>query len=128
MSTKLYRVHSTEDGVRIAWVALGRKDAPGKPPGRYATFVGGLSAEEEATSQQRNAVDEFFTQEEAEAWCEYLRDYCDDENVEMIEKSQPLERNVEPLVSDLGSQTLIPRGKTKHYFSEFEVWGIPNNG
>jgi hypothetical protein len=116
MSTKLYRVHSTEDGVRIAWVALGRKDAPGKPPGRYATFVGGLSAEEEATSQQRNAVDEFFTQEEAEAWCEYLRDYCDDENVEMIEKSQPLERNVEPLVSDLGSQTLIPRGKTKHYF------------
>jgi hypothetical protein len=49
--------------VRIVWVALGRKDAPGKPPGRHATFVGGLSAEEEATSQQRNAVDEFFTQE-----------------------------------------------------------------
>ena len=91
-------------------------------------FCWRAEAEEEATSQQRNTVDEYFTQEEAEASCEYLRDYCDDENVEMIEKFQPLERDVEPLVSDLGSQTLIPRGKTKHYFSEFEVWGVPNDG
>lgn len=131
MESNLYRVYSTQAGVPITWIVLGRKKAPGEPLGGHAAFIEGLSSGVEATSRQQEAVDEFFTKEEAEAWCEYLREHCEDENIRMVDQPLPLKENVESLVSRRGVRKLRrPEKGTKYpsgdFAGDFEVWGIPN--
>jgi hypothetical protein len=86
MAVKLYRVRTTKarfkghSNVGITGVAIDRK----KQPVRYAVAIDGLSTDEEAKEQQRQAVDELFTQEQAEKWVAYLRKYYEGRS-EMLE-------------------------------------------
>src|SRR5918995_6207418 len=74
MATKLYRVRSTKsDGTEIVWIAF-RKE----PPVRYAEAIKGASAALDVDPRQRHSVDELFTFEEAEQWCEYLERHYGD--------------------------------------------------
>ena len=126
MVTKLYRVRSMRDDLRIVWIAVDRKKPPGEPSVRYADVIEGLSADAEATAQERDAVDEFFTREEAEAWREHLQAHYGDVEIEieLVEQPLPLEKNVKSLVSRRGSQDLIPSGGINHPSGRFKVYSV----
>jgi hypothetical protein len=94
MAAKLYRVQTRTDaiqgyaGVLITWTAAGR-DAP---PAPYADVIEGLGSGDEADLFRRQAVDELFTFEEAEAWVAYLRMHSY-ESSEVVEQSLPIPEN-----------------------------------
>jgi hypothetical protein len=75
MGPTLYRVQTRTDAIEgyddvlISWAAAGRT-APVAP---YADVIEGLGSGDEAELFRRNAVDELFTFEEAQAWAAYLQ-------------------------------------------------------
>jgi len=119
MLTKLYRVHSIRDDVRIVWIALDRR----VPPVRYAAAIQGLSADVEATDRQREAVDELFTREEAEAWAAYLSKHYG-ERPAIVEEPLPLNVDIKALsYPHDGAPDLIRPVRRADYPFSFSVYG-----
>jgi hypothetical protein len=92
MAATLYRVQTRTDAIEgyddvlITWVAAGRE----VPPAPYAEVTEGLDSGDEADLFRRNAVEELFTFEEAEAWAAYLKRHYSNESVEVVEQPLPL--------------------------------------
>jgi hypothetical protein len=126
MVNKIYRVRSTKDefkghrNVEITWIAF-RDD----PPIPYANAIKGLSADVEANDRQRQAVDEFFTQEEAEKWVDYLHKHCDYQNTEIVEEPLRLDAGIVGLSYLHGGGYLMRPVKEADYPFSFEVYGYP---
>jgi hypothetical protein len=105
----------------ITWTAAGR-DAP---PAPYADVIKSLTSDGEAALFRRQAVDELFTFEEAEAWVAYLQMHYDDESPEVMEEPIPLPDNALAL-SDKpvgeGVDQIIPVRRGDYPFA-FPVFG-----
>jgi hypothetical protein len=133
MATKLCRVRTTKEefkgyhDVEITWIAMDRKE----PPVHYADAIEGLSADVEANGRQRDAVDELFTRDEAEAWAGYLRKHYDDKSVEIVEQLLPLGADIRGLSYPQGGPNLLRPVRENDYPFRFEVYGyydLPQHG
>ena len=126
MVDKLYRVRSTKDQFKghrevwIIWIAI-RED----PPLPYANAIQGLSPDVEAKPAERQAVDEFFTREEAEKWVDYLLKHCNYQSTEIIEEPLPLDENITGYFYPHGGEKLLSPVKEGDYPFSFEVYGYP---
>jgi hypothetical protein len=95
MAATLYRVQTRTDAIEgyddvlITWAAEGRT-APVAP---YADVIEGLGSGDHADQFRRNAVDELFTFEEAQAWVAYLQRHYSSESSEVVEQPLPLPPN-----------------------------------
>jgi hypothetical protein len=126
MAAKLYRVQTRTDAIQgyddvlITWTAAGR-DAP---PAPYADVVEGLGSGDEADLFRRQAVDELFTFEEAEAWVAYLQRHGY-ESSEVMEQPLPIPENAVAL-SDMpvgGGVDQILLVREEGYPFAFPVYG-----
>jgi hypothetical protein len=95
MAATLYRVQTRTDAIEgyddvlITWAAEGRTS----PVAPYADVIEGLGSGDEADLFRRNAVDELFTFEEAQAWVAYLQRHYSSESSEVVEQPLPLPGN-----------------------------------
>src|SRR5215217_2115174 len=95
MNATLYRVQTRTDAIEgyddvlITWAAEGRTS----PVAPYADVIEGLGSGDHADLFRRNAVDELFTFEEAEAWVTYLQRHYSNESSEVVEQPLPLPGN-----------------------------------
>jgi hypothetical protein len=127
MTATLYRVQTRTDAIEgyddvlITWVAAGRE----APVTSYADVIKGLGSSDEADLFRRNAVDELFTFEEAQAWAAYLQRHYDDESAEVVEQPLPLPGDAMAL-SDIpvgeGVDQIMPLREEDYPFS-FPVYG-----
>src|SRR5215211_5757415 len=127
MTATLYRVQTRTDAIEgyddvlITWAAAGRT-APVAP---YADVIEGLGPGDEADLFRRNAVDELFTFEEAQAWGAYLQRHYSSESSEVVEQPLPLPGNAVAL-SDMpvgsGVDQIMPVREEDYPFS-FQVYG-----
>src|SRR5215207_985827 len=134
MAATLYRVQTRTDAIEgydhvlITWAAAGRT-APVAP---YADVIEGLGPGDEADLFRRNAVDELFTFEKAQAWVAYLQRHYSNESSEVVEQPLPLPGNAVAL-SDMPGAILTQEGHKLIEFLELvspEVLGrkVPDGG
>ena len=127
MNATLYRVQTRTDAIEgyddvlITWAAAGRT-APVAP---YADVIEGLGSGDEPDLFRRNAVDELFTFEEAQAWVAYVQRHYSNESSEVVEQPLPLPGNAVAL-SEMpvgsGVDQIMPIREEDYPFS-FQVYG-----
>jgi len=127
MAATLYRVQTRTDAIEgyddvlITWAAEGRTS----PVAPYADVIEGLGSGDHADLFRRNAVDELFTFEEAQAWVAYLQRHYSNESSEVVEQPLPLPPNAVAL-SEMpvgsGVDQIMPVREEDFPFS-FHVYG-----
>ena len=127
MAATLYRVQTRTDAIEgyddvlITWAAEGRTS----PVAPYADVIEGLGSGDEPDLFRRNAVDELFTFEEAQAWVAYLQRHYSSESSEVVVQPLPLPPNAVAL-SDMpvgsGVDQIMPVREEDFPFS-FQVYG-----